>query len=122
GVGAGRGGGRLRDARGGPGGVRERPAPAPPRRLVLDRLAVRQPGAVPAGAVELDRGRGGTGGGRADWLVRRHGDLQGRRGRGGPARRPDRVRLCRSGGRLTYVSKLVVFGFGTLLLVWLKGL
>ena len=77
----------------GPGGVRERPAPAAPGRLLLDRLAVRQPGAVPAGAVELDRGRGGAGGGRADRLQRRRGDLQGRRGRGGPARRPDRLRL-----------------------------
>ena len=48
-------------------------------RLLLDRLAVRQPGAVPAGAVELDRGRGGAGGGRADRLQRRRGDLQGRR-------------------------------------------
>ena len=69
----------------GPGGVRERPAPAAPGRLLLDRLAVRQPGAVPAGAVELDRGRGRAGGGRADRLQRRRGDLQGRRGRGGPA-------------------------------------
>ena len=66
-------------------------------RLLLDRLAVRQPGAVPAGAIELDRGRGGAGGGRAGRLQRRRGDLQGRRGRGGPARGPDRVRV-RAGG------------------------
>ena len=54
--------GRLRDAHAGPGGARERSAPATPGRFVLDRLAVRQPGAVPAGAVKLDRGRGGPGG------------------------------------------------------------
>ena len=65
--------GRLRDARPGARGVRERAAPAPPGRLLLDRLAVRQPGAVPAGAVELDRGRGGAGGGRAGRLQRRRG-------------------------------------------------
>ena len=47
----------------------------------------------PRGAVELDRGRGRAGGGRADRLQRRRGDLQGRRGRGGPARRPDRLRV-----------------------------
>src|SRR6266700_4068603 len=95
--------GRLRDAQPGAGGVRERAAPASPGRLLLDWLAVRQPGAVPAGAVELDRGRGGAGGGRAGRLQRRRGDLQGRRGRGGPARRPDRVRLRRSRARMTRI-------------------
>ena len=65
-------------------------------RLLLDRVAVRQPGAVPAGAVQLDRGRGGPGGRRAGGLQRRRGDLQGYRGRvGDPGRGPNGVPLRR---------------------------
>ena len=64
------------------------------RRLLLDRLAVRQPGPVPEGAVKLDRGRGGPGGRRAGGLQRRRRDLQGR----GPAVSRSRRRSALAGG------------------------
>ena len=63
-------------------------------RLLLDRLAVRQPGSVPEGAVELDRGRGSPGGRRAGGRQRRRGDLQGR----GPAVSRSRRRSALAGG------------------------
>ncbi len=44
------------DSRPGPGGVRGGPAPAGHRRRLLDRLAVREPGALPGRAEQLDRG------------------------------------------------------------------
>ncbi len=60
--------------------VRHHRAPASPGRLVLDRLAVRQPGALPGRAVKLDRGRRGPGGRRADWVVGWSGGIPGCRG------------------------------------------